>query len=98
MIPADEPPVRVQRRTKPIVYVIMTGRAARLCYPIAQPELTEIGGVTPVPANRLDRGEGFRHASKANFGKTVYVATWRLRYAIPEIPTGGLPAPPNPFH
>ena len=96
--PPPEPPVRVQQRTAPLVYVTMVGSAARVCYPIAQPELTDIGGVRPIPANRLDRGEGFRHAMRANFGHPVYVAKWRLRYALPAIPSGGLPAPPNPFY
>lgn len=89
---------RVQRRVRgmPVVYLI--GRAARAGYPVPIPRLINVGGVQPIPANRLDRGEGYAQGVKFAAGDTpIYTARWRLRHVLPQLPTGGLPIPPNPI-
>src|SRR5262249_28331046 len=49
----------VQRRTKPTLYVYLTGHAKRLGYPVAIPELLQVGGKPATPCNRSGHGEGF---------------------------------------
>lgn len=89
--------VFVQQRTKPIVYLYLSGYAMRAGYPIPQPSLVEVNGkaVTPV-------GGSFQQAIVGQGGLDgsipIYAARWNLPYVVTEMPTGkrGLPVPPNP--
>lgn len=88
----------VGRRVRSAAYIYLRGRAARHGYPIPIPKLTDLNGMAPVPANRLDRGEGFGQGIKYGAGKTgIYQARWNLRYALPGVPDKPLPTPPNPM-
>ncbi len=86
-----------QQRTTPQVFVYLVGRAARACYPIPMPEFVEDDQFKPVSANRLDRGEGFKQSIKYSSGLPIYVATWRLRFAIEKHNVSTLPVPKNPL-
>ena len=87
-----------ERRVRPLVILYLRGRAARAGFPVPAPRLTRIGKVEPIPANRLDRGEGFWQKQGFNAATTVvYHARWNLRYALPELPAGPIPVPPNPL-
>lgn len=89
-----------RRRVRPAVYLILTGRAMRVGFPIPEPKLERVNGVDVIPANRTDRGEGFKTWLVYQTALTgVYAAEWRLRYLLtddldPKIP---LPTPPNPM-
>lgn len=86
----------VQQRGGSVV-VYMTGFAVRAGVEIPCPELKEVEGETPVPANRRDKGEGFVTGCVGNAGVPIFGARWRLRYTLKRIPTGPIPAPPNPL-
>jgi len=86
----------IQKR-KPFVVLYMTGEALRLNFPIACPELMDAGGVTPEPANRTNKGEGFWTGVVGNAGWPVVGAQWNLRYILPEMPKGKVELPPNPL-
>lgn len=96
--PGQNPPsARVQRRTRPLVYVYLRGRAVRAGYEVPVPRLTDIDGQEPVPANRLDCGEGYTSSVVfAAGGVPLYKARWNLRYLLPAVPNR-LPVPPNPL-
>ena len=60
-------------KRKPTAVLWMIGSALRAGFNIPCPELTEVNGTKPVPANRLDRGEGFQSAIVGNAcGIAVY--------------------------
>ena len=92
------PPVAaVQRRVAPFCYVYLRGRATRAGFQIPIPSLLDIDGVTPVPANRLDAGEGYTQTVAFDAGGSpLYNARWNLRYFLPTTPTK-MPTPPNPL-
>ena len=92
----NENSTRVQKR-KPQAWVYMTGIAIRARFDIPCPELTDVNGVVPVPANRPDKGEGFWSAVISNCGWPIVAARWNLRYFLADIPTGPLPTLPNPL-
>jgi len=88
----------VQRRAKATAFVHLVGRAARAAHPIPCPRLLDAGGLKPVPANRIDRGEGFRQSVWLAGGVfPIYTASWRLRYQLPELPKKPIAVPPNPM-
>lgn len=86
------------KRGQPVVYCYLVGRCLRAAYAVTRPKIDTFNGVTPLPANRADRGEGFRTACVGNAGVPLYAATWRLRYALPTVPPGGAPVPRNPLY
>ena len=87
------------RVARPTQYVIMEGRAMRAGFRIPEPVLTVVNGVQVLPANRADRGEGFRQKVVWNNGRDeFYFAWWRLRYAVNgDLPNQPLPVAPNPM-
>ena len=89
--------VKAQTRVRPLVYLLMEGHAVRVGFPIPEPILESVNGVKVRLANRLDRGEGFACKVVANWGRPVYAAQWRFRYAVPEYIPGPLPVLPNPI-
>jgi hypothetical protein len=94
----NNPRAKAQRRVAPAVYVYLRGEAKRAGYHIPPPRLINVNGVRAVPANRLDRGEGFEHGAMFNAGTTpIFYARWNFRYMLPALPKGQLPIPPNPF-
>ena len=84
------------RRAKPSCIAFLTGHAVRVGFPIGCPELTDVGGVVPEPASRPDRGEGFSTTTVGNVTSTIHVASWKLRYILPSVPTGPILPPSNP--
>jgi hypothetical protein len=87
----------VTRRVAPTQVVYLVGKAARSGFPIPRPNLDDVGGVKPVPANRLDRGEGFTQRVMYGAGTSpIYLARWRLRYSLPTPPKRPVAVPPNP--
>lgn len=96
--PAANKDTTIQRRVKPGVVIFMTGRAARAGFPVPCPRLEKINGVIVTPGCRQDRGEGFGTGIKFAANEApIYTARWNLRYYLPDVPTGILPTPPNPF-
>jgi hypothetical protein len=88
-----------QVTTRPLVYVSLRVFAARWGYPVPCPSLSEVNGLTPVLACRLDRGEGFVQGTVAcASGSPIHVMRANLRYALPDVPQGMIPVPPNPLH
>mgnify|MGYP002780403990 CR=1 FL=1 len=86
------------RRVRPAEYVFLVGKAARAGHPVPRPTLSNIGGVEPVPADRLDRGEGFGQQVIFGAGSTpIYAARWRLRYYLPAGRKEGVAVPSNPI-
>lgn len=86
-----------QRRVKAAAYVYLTGRASRAGFAVSPPRLIDVNGVPAVPANRLDRGEGFGQGARFAAGNTpIYTARWNLRYALDSVPDGDLPVVGNP--
>jgi hypothetical protein len=87
-----------ERRARPMAFVYLRGRAARAGFQIPAPRLTTVGGVSAVPANRADRNEGFWQKQGFNAATcVVWHARWNLRYALPDLPAGAMPTPPNPL-
>ena len=85
-------------RSRQLVYVYLRGSATRWGYPVPCPSLTDVNGLVPVLACRLNRGEGFSQGIAGSAaGTPIYTATWNLRYQLPDVPKGSLPIPPNPF-
>lgn len=83
---------------RPLVYVHLRVLAARWGYPIPCPSLSSVNGMEPVLASRLDRGEGFVQGQVACASKVpVHVMRANLRYALPDVPAGMIPVPPNPL-
>lgn len=99
--PPNNPPVAetvVQQRTAPTIVIFLEGSAVRVGYPIPMPTLTNVGGVTPIPANRLDMGEGFTQSIIGSVnGIPIFGARWRLRFVLPEMPQGWVLPPFNPL-
>lgn len=88
---------RAVRRVVPRVVVYLRGRAARVRWEIPAPRLTKIENMEPIPANRIDRGEGFsQHVASVSGVHPVWKATWNLRYELPQLPKKPIPLPPNP--
>lgn len=85
------------RRTTPTCYLTMKGAALRVGYVIDPPRLITVNGVKCVPANRVDRGEGFARGVSANCLYPIYWCSWKLRYYLPSIPQGPLQSAPNPL-
>jgi hypothetical protein len=83
-------------RGAPVCYVYLRGRAARAGFPVPIPLIRDVAGVKPVPACRLDRGEGFGQGVYKGVGVPLYTGSWNLRYYLPEVPRH-LPVPPNPI-
>lgn len=90
-------PTTFARRVAPIAFVYLRGYAIRAGYPADPPRLLDVNGMPPVPATRLDRGEGFGRTVKANGGVPIHLTKWNLRYYLPAIPTDPLPVPSNPM-
>lgn len=89
-----------QRRARPQVFCYLRGKAARYGHPIPVPRLIRIGDLEAVPANRLDRGEGYAQGIKYAAGShPIYTLTFNLRYSLPDAPDSRvpLPVPPNPM-
>jgi hypothetical protein len=86
-----------QKRVSDTIYLLMEGRALRAGYEIPVPQIVEIGGIKPIPCNRLDRGEGFAQEIIGNVGVPLYAAQWRIRLLLPELPKS-IPTPPNPLY
>lgn len=87
-----------QRRVAAAVFIYLRGSAKRAGTAIPPPRLITVNGVEAIPANRLDRNEGFEHGAQFNAGQTpIFYANWNLRYMLPTLPPGQLPLPPNPF-
>lgn len=90
--------VQAQRRTQPVIYVRLTGRAVRAGYPVPMPELTSINGKRPTLVSRVDAGEGFVQQAVGNGLTPLYCAAWNLRYVVDDVDglrTGELPVPRN---
>lgn len=85
------------RRVPGAIFIYMRGFAVRANYRVDPPRLYKVNDVTPEPANRLDRGEGYSIGIKANGHHPLYIGRWNLRYYLPKEPTGQLPLPPNPI-
>jgi hypothetical protein len=97
--PENKPPViRTQQRTNPAVYIWLVGKALRAGYPVPQPQLEDVNGVTPVASNRLDMSEGFKYGIYGASLTPIYWGTWRIRYLLPDFIDGNLPMPKNPLH
>ena len=88
-----------QQRTGPVVYVILHGYAIRGGgYQIPIPQLLQIGGMTAVPCNRSDCGEGFEQARIGSLnGAPLNLAKFRLRYVLQSTPMGPFVVPANPL-
>jgi len=86
------------RTARPQTFIIMKGKAARVKFPCWEPTLTDVNGVPVIPANRADRGEGFRQKVVWNNGRdAVNKAEWRLRFLVDgDLPDLPLPPAPNP--
>jgi len=93
----DNTPAGTLRRTSPTCFLTMKGCALRVGYAIDPPRLLLVNGVKCIPANRVDRGEGFARGVSANCLYPIYWCSWKLRYYLPSIPQGPLPSPPNPL-
>ncbi len=76
----------------PDIYVILTGYAARVGFPIAPPTLVSVGGANIEPANR-EGIEYFVQWSDVNLLVPVACARWRLRWLCTEIPDEGIGIP-----
>jgi hypothetical protein len=84
------------QRTRPVLYVTLTGVAARIGYPIPVPEIIEINGVKPVLVGTPSWVSGV--VGQTLVGPVVQ-AQWSMTYAFVEaqgIPTGAIPIPNNP--
>lgn len=95
--PKDAPSSVIQHRGKPVIAVILEGRAARAGYAISPPSLNSIGGVEAIPANR----EGMEYFVSEVATSSIYpvcVASWRLRWILPAVPQVPLVVPVNPFY
>lgn len=88
-----------QRKSKPTVFVYITGYAKRIGHPVPVPELLEVGGQSVTPCNRTGAGEGFEQtvAGADAFGNPQYVAKWNLRYCVENAPSKAMVAIPNPL-
>lgn len=75
------------RRTDPEMYIFLRGSAIRAGFEIEPPRLIDVGGVKPIPAKRLDAGEGYAKGVKANGYAPLHFAQWNLRYYLPETPS-----------
>lgn len=84
------------RRVEPTVFVYLRGSAVRVGHPVEPPRLLTVGGVEAVPANRLDRGEGFGKRVSTGTTAPVHMARWNLRYWLPAMPAV-IPTPPVPI-
>lgn len=82
---AKNPPVIPQKRTSTTVYVWLTGRIIRACYPIPEPTLVSLGGAMAIPCNR-DGIEYFAWGITGNCGVPVYVAKFKRRYVLTQSP------------
>lgn len=87
----------VQNRGKPAVTVTIIGQAVRAGYSISPPEITRVGGVEAIPANRQGR-EFFEQGVVGNLIYPICVARWRLRYILPEVPKQGIGPLDNPMY
>jgi hypothetical protein len=91
-------PFRPQRRVHGMPVLYLVGKAVRAGFPVPVPRLVYVNGVKPIPANRLDRGEGYSQGVKFAAGDTpVFTSRWKLRFVLPSLPSGTLPIPPNPI-
>jgi len=93
----DAPKSLIQLRGKPGIAVILTGQATRAGYSISPPEISRVGGVEAVPANR----QGVEYFEQGVVGNLIYpicVARWRQRYILPEVPKLGIPVLENPMY
>lgn len=95
-VPKPETPTTL-RRTKARAFVYLRGSAARVGYVVDPPRLLDVGGVTAVPANRLDRGEGYGRGSRLNGMVEIHYCRWNLRYYLEQLPVSLIPEPPNPM-
>ncbi len=97
--PVDKGKTTARRVRRPQQFVIMEGRAMRVNFQIPEPVLEAVNGVKLIPANRADRGEGFKTQSKFNNQRDVfYTATWKLRYMVDgDLGETPLPVAPNPL-
>lgn len=95
--PAGAPGSVIQRRGKGMIAVILEGRAVRAAYAISPPTLNSIAGVDAIPANR-DGREFFRSEIATSSIYPICVASWRLRWILPEVPNFALSVPENPMH
>jgi hypothetical protein len=88
------------RVARPQQFVIMSGEALRVGFPVPEPVLLEVFGLKLIPSNRVDRGEGFRQAPVWHNGiQPFYYAKWKLRYAVDgDLPDQQLPPLPNPMY
>jgi hypothetical protein len=86
----------VHQRSKPTLYVTMSGVALRAHYQIPMPELVTVNGKAPTLV-----GEPWFH--QGLIGETltpINRAEWSMTYAFTTDggdPTGGIPVPPNPL-
>lgn len=89
----------VHQRTRPILYVFITGHSLRHSYPVAVPELEQVGGRAVTPCNREGMGEGFKQGIVGGdaIGRAIYIASWNLRYVVTDEPRRAMLVPPNPL-
>lgn len=87
------------QRTKPQLFVTLFGYAQRIGFPVPVPEIIEVGGSPVVPCNRVDMGEGFEQTTLGAdaVGVPLFVARWRLRYALVDAPRTAMPTMATPF-
>lgn len=79
---ASSPQTILQLPRSPVYFVIMEGMAIRVGFPITPSTLVRIGLQLCSPANN-GPGYGSGQCLAANlFGLPLYVARWRLRYAL----------------
>lgn len=86
----------VHQRTRPTLYVTISGYALRGGFDIPVPELVEVNGTAPV----LVGTPVFRTGIAAHTQVPIVYATWSLTYAFVEeqgVTTRGIPTPPNPY-
>ncbi len=86
-----------QQRSKPSLYVTLTGQAMRAGYPIPMPELVAINGKTPT----LVGNPYFSQGVVTNGNVPIIGATWRMTYLFTDdgggAPTVSIPVPPSPL-
>lgn len=89
-------PNKQQRAGNPSFVCYLIGKAMRAGFEIPVPTLTDVGGIVPTPANRSKHGEGFSQWQYGYVGVPIIVATWRLRFLLPQAPTGPIGSVANP--
>jgi hypothetical protein len=81
---ATQPDI-VQKLSNPTYTVKITGSAVRVGYPIQEPKLTSIDGVTSSP---VENKSNFRCGVVGSAGNwPIYAATWDTEYIIPQAAT-----------